>query len=105
MIQGGFLHTVGKKNLRQLTKSEATAYEMLKFKVLSKLGPEIEITRKAVADILNTPDMDIMCKTAYICLEDKFKRVHERNPNIEEVREIQCSAYALSRIGEEDGDY
>jgi hypothetical protein len=104
IIQEGFLNVVGKNNLRQLTKTEVTDYEMLKFKVLSNLPSDIIITNKSVADILEHKKTDELCKTLYIGLENKFKQLNERNPNIEEMREIQCSSYALSKTGDENGD-
>lgn len=84
------------KNMRSLSADEKAQSDYLNFSVLSKLQRYEEITPKLVYNILEgqqTADTETvaMCKV----LSYKFQQVHEREPTIDELKQIQSSAYAL----------
>ena len=82
--------------MRSLTAEEKAQSDYLNFSVLSKLERYEEITPKMVYNILEgqqTADAETvaMCKV----LAYKFQQFHDREPTIEELKQIQSSAYAL----------
>jgi len=86
----------GKKNLRGLTKEEATNLEEIKLGILANLEPYESITSEAVQKILDAklgvhPDI----RSHIISLKGGFVDSNKKNPNLEESRQIQASAYSL----------
>lgn len=98
-----FLHALGKKNVRSLTSDEKEQVEYLRLSILSNIEPYSKITQEKVYSILSNAlpvDSEIvtMCKT----LAYRFMQLNDREPNIDEIKQIQASAYALRY--EEDGE-
>ncbi len=85
-----------RKNMRSLNAEEKAQSDYLNFSVLSKLDRYEDVTPDLVYNILlgqQTADTETvaMCKV----LSYKFQQVHEREPTIDELKQIQSSAYAL----------
>lgn len=92
IVQGAF----NKKNLRQLTTEESEKFEVISYKVLCNVKPFSEIDDKLVYQILDSnpkiPE-EIICSAKY--LKGVFKNKNDREPTVEEMRQIQSSAVAL----------
>lgn len=87
-----------KKNLRQLSKEQARLAEDTKFAVLSKIEPNSNITKDLVYNILqNEPILDGMTEANVKILASIFRENNQREPNLDELKQIQSSAYALER--------
>ena len=87
-----------KKNLRALTKQESDEAENIKMGVLSNIAPFATIYALVIKSILDRnlktdPDMISLIDA----INSDFVEANNRNPNLEEARQIQVSAYALSR--------
>ena len=87
-----------KKNLRALTKQESDEAENIKMGVLSNIAPFAVIDALVIKNIL---DRNLKSDSAMVSLinsiNSDFVETNNRNPNLEEARQIQVSAYALSR--------
>ena len=87
-----------KKNLRALTKQESDEAENIKMGVLSNIAPFATIDALVIKSILDRnlktdPDMISLVDA----INSDFVETNNRDPNLEEARQIQVSAYALSR--------
>ena len=96
ILNPALLDHYGNKNLRGLTKEETVQLEDVKFSVLSNLKPYSSITPEVVRHILDEksgvhPDVQSMINS----LKNGFIDSNKKNPNIEELRQIQASAYSL----------
>lgn len=92
IVEGAF----GKKNLRQLTDEEFDTYEVLNYSVLCNLQPFSKIDLESVYTLLgNNPKIpdEILSSAKY--LKSIFKTKNDREPTIDEMRQIQSSAFAL----------
>jgi len=98
IVNPALLAHYGKKNLRALTKQEADEAEYVKLCVLSNVLPFEDIDPGSVKNIL---DQNLKADASLISLIDSvnndFVEANGRNPNLEESRQIQTSAYVLSR--------
>jgi hypothetical protein len=98
IINPAILDHHGKKNLRGLTKAQMGQLEHLKLCILCNMTPFMEITPEIVAELLKQP-LSIEPSFA-ISLEElkaDFINKKDRQPNIDELRHINVSCYALSR--------
>lgn len=101
-----YLETAGKKNQRALTTVEKNAFEHVKFAVLDSLRPFEQITAEKVYDLMKSNKIKVSAETkANInALGLQFLNQHGREPNLDEIRQIQASAYALKYEANEDED-
>ena len=96
ILNPALLNHYGKKNLRGLTKEETIQLEDVKLSVLSCLEPYSSITPEMVQKILDAKAVthsDI--KLEIESLKKSFVDSNKKNPSIEELRQIQASAYSL----------
>tara|TARA_R100000008_G_scaffold56377_1_gene34677 strand:+ start:2479 stop:4731 length:2253 start_codon:yes stop_codon:yes gene_type:complete len=87
-----------KKSIRSLTKSQIDQLEHLKLCILCGIQPFIDIDPSMVAALLNSP-VSVSKEVASVIknLKDDFSARNDRQPNIDELRQINVSAYALSK--------
>ena len=85
-----------KKNLRSLTKKEQAELEYIKLGVLCNLDPYSEVTADIINDILlnNGTVIPDITDTRNLLSKD-FADKNDRQPTIDEMRQIQSSAYAF----------
>jgi hypothetical protein len=85
-----------KKNLRSLTKKEQAELEHIKLGVLCNLDPYSEVTADIINDILlnNGAVIPDIINTRNVLSKD-FADKNDRQPTIDEMRQIQSSAYAF----------
>lgn len=91
-----FLENFDKKTMRELNKEETSKAEQLKFEVFSNIKPYSQITAELVYNVLG----DGMLADSEMCdslkaLSLLFVEQHDRKPTLEEMRQMQSSAYAL----------
>lgn len=85
------------KNLREFSVAEFNDYELNKFAVLSKCIANSEITTESVYSILDTsPKVSDEIMKSYAKLMDKFTKLNNRKPTVDEDRQIKASAYSLN---------
>mgnify|MGYP003111872303 CR=1 FL=1 len=98
VINPAILSHFGKGNLRSLTKSETEQLEHLKLCILCNMEPFMEITPDVISALLKRP-ISIASSTALLLkeLKEDFLGRNGREPNIDEVRQINVSSYALSK--------
>lgn len=93
------LQASGKKNIRSLSKHEYDQYESMKFTVLSKMDPFLAISEENVYPYLkesnSSIDSDVLALATMLLL--RFNDLNKREPNIEEKRQIQSTAYAIMK--------
>jgi len=86
-----------KSNMRQLTVAEAEEVEQVKFQVFSNLEPFSEVTNEKILEVANAgliPDINVISATKILL--GMFKQQNNREPTIEEMRQIQASGMALA---------
>ncbi len=95
LVQPALLAHYGKKNVRSLTKSQMDELEYIKLCLLCGLTPFADINVETIKDMLDNnvkPHQSILDECA--ALELEFASANERHPSIDEIRQIQSSAYA-----------
>jgi hypothetical protein len=103
LLSPAYLNHVNKKNLRSLTKEQFEDFEVFKFATFACFAPYAEINENNVYNILDnklTVDPDLVI--AKEVLIKHFENQNSRKPTVEEMRQIQSSAYALHYEGDED---
>jgi len=88
-----------KKNVRSLTKKEQSELEYIKLGVLCNLDPYSEVSAKIVNDILLGGVLvvsDIMDFRTLLFKD--FADKNDRQPTIDEMRQIQSSAYTFRHV-------
>jgi hypothetical protein len=102
IITPAMLNHYGKKNLRELTKAELNELEEIKFKVLCNVKPYDNIDEEKIAFILeNNPKLNSIQKRIEHQLKAEFIEVNNRNPAIDDLRQIHNLAYSLVFFEEE----
>ena len=100
IINPAILAHYEKASLRSLTKSEVEQLEHLKLCILCGMQPFIEVTPEIVSDLLSRPiSVDASTSKLLAGLKEDFLNKNGRQPNIDEVRRINVSCYALSKTG------
>jgi hypothetical protein len=85
-----------KSDVRSLSVAQTEQIEGMKIILLSNITPYQDITRTLISSIaVNSPTINTDICTATKTLVYKFTQVRGRAPNIDEMRQIQSSAYAL----------
>ena len=98
IVNPAILAHFDKKNLRSLTKEQMDQLEYIKLCVLCNIEPLTEIEAEAVQSILDSGlgvNSDILSSIKY--LKQEFVSTNNREPTIEESRQIQASSYSLFR--------
>tara|TARA_R110000751_G_scaffold235854_2_gene337205 strand:- start:841 stop:3063 length:2223 start_codon:yes stop_codon:yes gene_type:complete len=98
LVNPAMLSHYEKASLRSLTKSEMDQLEHLKLCILCNIEPFIEITPEVLNSLLKQP-LRIEASLAKMLadLKDDFLNRNERQPTIDEARQINVSGYALSK--------
>tara|TARA_Y100000401_G_C8320715_1_gene225106 strand:- start:32 stop:2287 length:2256 start_codon:yes stop_codon:yes gene_type:complete len=90
-----------KKSLRSLTKSEMDQLEHLKLCILCNIEPYMDVTPEVIADLLRKPiALDKTFSKLSEKLKEDFFSKNDRNPNIDEARNINVMCYALRKTGQ-----
>lgn len=103
IISKAVLDGLDKKNLRMLTTAEFQGLEKVKFIAFSNLEPFQQVTPEKVYSLLETytqAQSDI--KQTYYNLVSEFVNKTQKEPNTEESRSLQISAYILKHNIEKD---
>lgn len=99
IINPALLDSVGKKNFRQLTDKEFRMIENIKFNVLSHIEPYSQIDEQKVYDILtNNYKANAKMVSSFENLKADFIAKHNRDPNVEELRNMSVMAYVFALI-------
>ncbi len=95
-ITKGILASYDKPNLRSLSKAEFETYEKIKLGTLCDLEPMSEVTAEAVHNsLVNHKGIYNFILDSIEILKSRFISNNNREPKIEEMRQIYSSAYAL----------
>lgn len=96
------LKKYNKTNLRSLSYAEFDAVEETKFRVLSRLKPYEEVSDEVLADVLSkrVDNDDVIFSLSVF--KNSFIAKNKREPEINELRQMQSSAYALTFDESED---
>ncbi len=86
-----------KKNLRQLSASQALEAEVIKFGVLANILPFSEISPTGVVSLLEKP-LPIDAKALYETSLADFKNANGHEPSFDEIRNIQVSVYSTMNL-------
>lgn len=95
--------SLGKKNVRQLSNAETDSLEVIKFSCLCHLEPYSEITTEKLYSVIEEV-IPTWASSLVSELRLAFVQKNHREPTIEEVRQIQSSAYALNLEESENGE-
>ena len=97
IVNPALLSHYQKKNVRSLSKAQMDELEYIKLCVLCNTDPMSDINVHEVVNILDTqsPVSEIVLSSQKD-LVYRFVKANDRQPTIEEMRQIQSSAYALS---------
>mgnify|MGYP003133480467 FL=1 len=88
-------HHFGKKNIRSLTKSEFDELEYLKLCILTGMQPYMEITPELIQGLVeNNTKPSSEFTTMVSASTSEFSGLHNRKPNVNEMRYIYASAFA-----------
>lgn len=96
------LESSGKKNVRALSSSEFQEMEFLKFDILTRVNAFDNITKENVYSIIAqefNPDNEI--HENFSILKAEFLNMTGREPNLEEIKNLQSCAFA-AKYEEED---
>ena len=98
VITPAILAHYNKKSLRSLTKSEMDQLEHLKMCILCNIQPFMEINADTLNNLLKNPVKETASfKNLMSSLKKDFFNRNNRKPNVDELRKMAVSSYALSR--------
>ena len=97
IINPVYLKAAGKENLRFLTKDEYLILERVKFYALSNLEIFKDFTEKDVISVLNISGKAEAIENYSILLEE-FKIRNEKNPTVEQTKQLYSIALSLSDL-------
>jgi len=95
MVNPSLLHAYDKKNMRSLSRDEFDQIEILKFNILCYFNPFEDITSAKIYDALLYAKNHKAISDSAKVFAAQFVAQHNRQPKIEEMRQIYSSAYAL----------
>lgn len=95
IVTPAVLSVYGKKNLRQLSKSESAELEQIKFGVLCAFEPYTKISAENVYKAMKINNASAEFADSVAILKEEFNLVHGKDPTLDELRQIQSSAYAM----------
>ena len=100
IINPAILAHYNKKSLRSLTKSEMNQLEHLKMCILCNIEPFMEINADTLNNLLKNPVKETASfKNLMSSLKKDFFNRNNRKPNVDELRKMAVSSYALSKTG------
>lgn len=101
IINPAMLNFYNKKNLRELTKSELSDLEDIKFRVLCNLQPYEEINEEKIAFLLEkNPSLTTEQKILKTELKAGFIEQNGKAPSIDELRQINNLVYSFDFFDE-----
>lgn len=86
-----YLASLNKRNLRELNKEELEKLELIKFHILSSIKPYSCVSKDTINEALNT-EPEPICANSFV---KSFMVKNERQPTIDELRNIYAMAYSL----------
>lgn len=98
MVLPAILHAYNKKDIRALTDEQKEYLELLKYSILTNLIPMEQVTEERVYNLLNSDckvSEEILALSNLLML--KFVKTHARQPSLDEIRQIQASAFILAK--------
>lgn len=96
ILSPGLLKHYGKKNMRSLSSAESIECEKVKFSVLCNLDCRQTVDDKYVSSVIKSgPSVPTEFSTVYNSLYNAHISNVKREPNIEELRNIQAATYAI----------
>ena len=100
IVHPALLAHYDKKNIRSLTKSQMDELEYIKFCLLCGLKPYVELDIDVVNQLLQNSSAatNIELSTARREFVTEFVAVNGKQPTVEEMRNIQSSAYAMRAL-------
>lgn len=100
-----YLQSLGKKNLRQLTTSEARDFEDFKFALLCSLPEDAEVTETQVAQAMSGKlAVPAEVQTLFQTTLGKYVEKHGAEPTLEWTRQLRAKVYSLYAGAEGDGE-
>ncbi len=104
MVLPAMLHAYGKKDVRALTEEEKKQLELTKYSILTNLTVGEAVTPEKVYTLLAS-SKQVPEEVLTLCnlLTLKFVKQNARGPSLDEVRQIQASAFVLVQ-GEGNGE-
>ena len=98
IINPAILSHYDKKSLRSLTKAQANNLEHFKLSVLCSLEPFQEVNHSLLKSIVDEKiSIDSSVAQSLNKMKEDFFERKERQPNIDELRQMHVSCYALSK--------
>lgn len=107
MVNKAFLASEGKKTMRSASDEQTKNIENLKFALLCNLKLYNEVNEQVIANFLIREEpltMPFEISELYKHTNAKFIEKFDREPDIDEVRQIQASVFALYHMGDNDGE-
>tara|TARA_R110002020_G_scaffold133090_4_gene297019 strand:+ start:120 stop:2366 length:2247 start_codon:yes stop_codon:yes gene_type:complete len=102
IVQPALLAHYDKKNVRSLTKSQMDELEYIKFCLLCDMQPYMEIDIDTVQNLLEQSSSSNFSEllNARKTIVDEFAAKNSRQPTVDEMRNIQSSAYAMRSLSD-----
>jgi len=102
IVQPALLAHYDKKNVRSLTKSQMDELEYIKFCLLCDMQPYMEIDIETVQNLLEQSSSSNFSEllNARKTIVDEFAAKNSRQPTVDEMRNIQSSAYAMRSLSD-----
>ncbi len=101
-----WLQVTGKKNIRSLSDDEFDSVEKFKYAVLCSLEIDSSLEDSVVSSCLNDENLCIPLQVEELCKVTVAKYVEkfDKQPNLDDLRQIQASVYALYKGDFENGE-
>ena len=102
IVQPALLAHYDKKNVRSLTKSQMDELEYIKFCLLCDMKPYMEVDIETVQNLLEQSSSSNFFEflKARKTIVDEFAAKNSRQPTVDEMRNIQSSAYAMRSLSD-----
>lgn len=95
IVTPAVLSSYKKKNVRSLTKEQTQHFENLKENVFFSLEPFSAISEENAYNMLSKANVNKEMKTAFKKMCNRFALQNDRQPTVDEMREIRSSVYSL----------
>lgn len=104
IISPSILHALGKNNFRQLNNQESKEAEYIKFSVLFGFDVFEDINKDKIISLLDKDTVTKDAKNTFSLLVNAFVAQFERQPNMEEMRQIYLNTYIIEKLGYNNED-
>lgn len=91
LVNPVLLEKVGKRSLRELSRSELEDFELAKFDILCHFRPFTEVSAQSLATALSVDAPKVSAND----LLSSFINTYQRQPSIDELRSLYVNAYAM----------